>query len=331
MNIADDLTKSVSIDLEVPQAVVVLLSARDLSLSVEAAFRPYVIKIQPNKGGVRLAGDSLAVSLGERAIRQIEAIVGAGSSIKAETFETVLRDIVSHALRYDLPFRLEGLPQAIQPLNLGQVAFTHTLLAGAHPLTFAVGPTGTGKSHLALAVSLSLLARGVAKHLILTRPSTLLEGESMTLSKRADVADEGQLTPIEDELEALLGRTHAEALQKAGQVVVLPLGRLRGRTFTDSILLIDDAQNLTIGQMRMALTRLGLGSRAIVLGDPTHTELPSMEMSGLNHILPLVEGSSFATIYRFEPTEIVRNPLVAELEKLYSREDRASGRAFNAA
>ncbi len=330
MNIVDDLRKDVSIDLEVPQALALFLSPRDLSQRIETTFRPFVLGVQPSRGGVRLSGDSLAVSLAEKGIRRVESMASQGEPLNWQTVEAALNEIVGHALRYEFPFRLEGVPQAIQPLNLGQLAFMNELLSGTRPLVFGVGPTGTGKSHLALAASLNFLARGVAKHLILTRPSPLAEGESMTPSKRADATDEGQLTPLEDELEGVMGRAQAENLEKAGRVMVLPLGRLRGRTFTESILLIDDAQNLTVGQMRMALTRLGRGSRAIVLGDPTHTDLPSLAMSGLAHILPLIEGSAFASIHRFEPTEIVRNPLVAELEKLYAQED-GSGRAFSAA
>lgn len=129
MNIVDDLRKDVSIDLEVPQALALFLSPRDLSQRIETTFRPFVLGVQPSRGGVRLSGDSLAVSLAEKGIRRVESMASQGEPLNWQTVEAALNEIVGHALRYEFPFRLEGVPQAIQPLNLGQLAFMNELLS----------------------------------------------------------------------------------------------------------------------------------------------------------------------------------------------------------
>ena len=140
----------------------------------------------------------------------------------------------------------------------------------------------------------------------------------MTAERRMDVVEEGQLTPLEDELSALIGREPMNHLKKEGRLQVMPFGRLRGRTFNDGLLLVDDAQNLTIPQMRMALTRMGRNARIIVTGDPQQSELHGDAVSGLTHALKLFAGQSFCAVHQFRESEIVRNPVVAEIEGLYS-------------
>ena len=184
-------------------------------------------------------------------------------------------------------------------------------------MTFGIGPTGTGKSHLAIAAAVSLLAREPFKYLVLTRPYILSEGEVMTAERRLDVVEEGQLTPIEDELSALIGHEPMNRLKEEGRLQVLPLG-LRGRTFNDGLLLVDDAQNLTIPQMRMALTRMGRSARIVITGDPHQSELHGDDVSGLTHALKLLDCHSFCVVHQFREPEIVRNPVVAEIEALYS-------------
>jgi phosphate starvation-inducible PhoH-like protein len=321
-DIADPLRDSCSIDLVLPQSLCVLFSAREATHNIEAALQPYALRATPIERGVNLAGEKLAVTLAEKTLEKLQALQKQQSHVDLKAVDEAVHAVIKHALRYDLVFRLEGVRHPVCPLSLGQVAFLDVILSNRHALTFGVGPTGTGKTHLALAAALCLLAREAVQHIVITRPHVLWEGEVVTAARRADIVDEGQLTPIDDELYALIGREAAGRLKSQGRLEIVPLGCLRGRTFNDSIILVDEAQNLLIPQMRMVLTRLGRNSRMIIIGDPEQTDLHGLELSGLPQVLRMIEGRGFSTVHKFQHQEIVRNPVVAELEALYRRTEK---------
>jgi phosphate starvation-inducible PhoH-like protein len=314
----DPYRRNMSKDIVTPSATMVLLASREVALKIDNALYPYSVHIAPIAGGARLAGDELAVVLAEKAIDALGAAMH--GQVDPQQIDEILNGFVAHALKYDLAFRLEGIPHPVRPRTLGQVAFLNAILYGTQALTFGVGSTGTGKTHLALAAGLSLLESGTVPHLVITRPHVIWEGETMTAERRADVADEGQLTPIEDELYSFIGADSVRRLKGEGRLEIVPLGRLRGRTFNESMILVDDAQNLLAHQMRMVLTRLGHDSRIVITGDPASTDLRSAEESGLPHVLRLMAEQDFALIHSFRKSEIVRNPVVAAIEALYERD-----------
>ena len=147
----------------------------------------------------------------------------------------------------------------------------------------------------------------------------MLEGEIVTPALRSETVYDDQLVAIEDALSDLLGHDEMRRRIDHGLIEILPLGRLRGRTFNECVIVIDEAQNMTIPKMRMALTRLGRGSRMIVTGDPDQSDLAFDEPSGLNHILSLICDTNLAFVHRFNVHQIVRNDLVAKIESLYSQ------------
>jgi phosphate starvation-inducible PhoH-like protein len=206
-------------------------------------------------------------------------------------------------------------------MSLSQAAFMNAMLFSPRSLIFGVGPTGTGKTHLAIAAGLNQVAELRFKSLVITRPHVRLEGEIMTPELRAETAYGEQLTPIEDELHALIGREDTRRRIEKGLIEIVPLGRMRGRTFNETFVVVDEAQNMTVRKMRMAVTHLGRGSRMIVTGDPVQNDLPSGETSGLTHLLGMIAGTDLAMVHQFQNIEIIRNDLVARIEMLYSRED----------
>ncbi len=147
----------------------------------------------------------------------------------------------------------------------------------------------------------------------------ILEGEVITESIRAETSDDFQLRPIEDELHALLGPAEVRRLKEREQLEILPLGRMRGRTFNDAFIVIDEAQNMTVRKMRMALSRLGLGSRMVVTGDPTQIDLHEEEPSGLPHLINMIADTDIALVHEFQGAHIIRSDVVARLEALYER------------
>ena len=292
---------------------------------IEQAVRPFHLQAGRRPGGVLFGGDPAAISLAEAILRRLAETQtrGGGPSPIGE----VVRAAVQNTLKHDLAFRFTGLPHAVRPMSVGQAAFMSAMLSDTHPLIFGVGPTGTGKTHLAVAAGLSQVAEQRFKTLIITRPRVMLEGEVMTASLRAETAYDEQLTPIEDVLHDLIGPDEIKRQLDHGLIQIMPLGRMRGRSFNDSFVIVDEAQNMTVRKMRMALTRLGRNARMVVTGDPRQIDLPQQEPSGLIHILRLISGTDLALIHRFQNQEIVRNDVVARIEALYSGEDSPEIRA----
>jgi phosphate starvation-inducible PhoH-like protein len=294
---------------------------------IELAVQPFRLQIMPQADGVRFVGDEVAVVLAEKMMAQIGAALQAAGRIDAALIKDTLASVIQVALKHDLTFSLTGLRQTLHPVSLSQVAFLNAILHANHSLICGVGPTGTGKTYLAIAAGLNLLAESRFKRMIMTRPHVRLEGEVMTSELRAETAADEQLTPIADTLRDLVGREEIRRLTDHGLIEIIPLGRMRGRTFNASFIVVDEAHNTTVQKMRMAVTRLGRSSRMVVTGDPAQNDLPSGETSGLSHLLRLIAGIDGTFVHYFQNREIIRNDLVARIEALYSQEGGVDLRA----
>ena len=184
-------------------------------------------------------------------------------------------------------------------------------------ISFGVGPAGTGKTFLATAYGASLLARGDVNRFIACRPA-VEAGERLgflpgDLNEKVDP----YMQPIWDALYMVLGRTEVERRRAAGDIEVAPLAFMRGRTLSDAFVVIDEAQNATIPQMKMVLTRLGERAKYAVTGDPTQSDLPHGQVSGLAHALTLLEGIEGIGQVRFRGEDVVRHPLVGAIVDAY--------------
>ena len=294
---------------------------------IHHAVRPFRLTVSPRPGGVRIAGDEIAVSLTREMLAQISQVVKTGHSVSGDVINHIVTATVENALKHELAYRLTGLHRPVRPMSLSQVAFMNAMLSSDRALVFGVGPTGTGKTHLAIAAGLNLVTEKQFKTLVITRPRGMLEGDVMTPALRAETVYDEQLTPIEDALHDLIGRDETNRQIEHGLLDIVPLGRMRGRSFNESFILIDEAQNMNRQKMRMALTRLGRNSRMVVTGDPAQTVLPGDEPSGLTHVLRLLSGTDIALVHQFQNHQIIRNDIVAKLEALYSDEDHPEVRA----
>ncbi len=329
MDSQNDPTQTVETrEFEITDVVLqhMLLAPNGLGRLIEAAMRPYRLSLEAAGGAIRLRGDCLAVTLGTEVLERIAGAQSAGH-LDSSALRRAVSESIAYALRHELSFRLVGLTNAVRPKSLSQVAFMNLLLHAQHQLILGVGPTGTGKTHLALAAGLNALASGQVKTLVATRPHLILEGEVVTESMRAETSDDYQLRPIEDELHALLGAAEVKKLKEQERLEILPLGRMRGRTFHDAFIVIDEAQNMTVRKMRMALTRLGLGSRMVVTGDPSQIHLREEEPSGLPHLLDMIAETDVALVHEFHGAHIIRSDVVARLEALYERVGMGNARA----
>ena len=285
---------------------------------IEDAVRPFHLKFGAAPKGLGLNGDEVALFLAQRMLEKFTHEDTNIYDVRAERIDELIKKVIDHALRVDLAFRLEGLFYPVKPMSLGQVAYMNDLLSKDGSLIFCVGPTGTGKTHLAIAAGLNLIATDKFKHIILTRPHVVSEGEVVTRVIREDLEIDEQFSVFYDTLYDLISHKEIQDLLAHRKLELTPLGLMQGRTFKDSFIVIDEAQNMPVNKMRMAVTRMGSKSRTVVTGDPSHVDIRTGEPSGFLHLLEMVQRTDIARIHRFANKEIIRNETVARLEDLYA-------------
>jgi phosphate starvation-inducible PhoH-like protein len=188
-------------------------------------------------------------------------------------------------------------------------------------LIFGIGPAGTGKTYLAVAYAAAMLERGAADRLILSRPA-VEAGERLGFLP-GDMREkvDPYLRPLYDALYDMMPPEKVERGLESGMIEVAPLAFMRGRTLSDCIVILDEAQNTTSMQMKMFLTRLGENSKMIVTGDPSQVDLPSGQMSGLVEATNLLRGVEGIAQIRFSASDVVRHPLVGRIVEAYDRAD----------
>jgi phosphate starvation-inducible PhoH-like protein len=196
-------------------------------------------------------------------------------------------------------------------------------------IMFAVGPAGTGKTYLAVALAVRALLDKNVRRIILTRPA-VEAGERLgflpgTLEEKVDP----YLRPLYDALHDMIEPDKLERYMTDGTIEIAPLAFMRGRTLSGSFIILDEAQNTTPEQMKMFLTRMGFDSKAVITGDTTQTDLPRGQRSGLRDALELVEGIRGIGMVAFTDQDVVRHPLVAALIRAYDKRDRAKSEVRN--
>ncbi len=187
----------------------------------------------------------------------------------------------------------------------------------AKDLTFGIGPAGTGKTYLAVACAVEALQADKIRRIILVRPA-VEAGERLgflpgDLTQKVDP----YLRPMYDALYEMLGFDRVAKFIERNVIEVAPLAFMRGRSLNDSFIILDEAQNTTPEQMKMFLTRIGFGSRAVVTGDVTQTDLPAGKMSGLRHVINILRNTDGVAFTFFEAADVVRHPLVQRIVKAY--------------
>jgi len=194
-------------------------------------------------------------------------------------------------------------------------------------LTFALGAAGTGKTFLAVAAALAALRAGECRRLIISRP-VVEAGEKLGfLPGDLNAKLNPYMRPVYDALGDLLEFEDVLSLEEAGVLEVAPLAYMRGRTLTSAFVILDEAQNTTVGQMKMFLTRLGEGSKMIVTGDPTQTDLESGQRSGLVDAMQRLQGFEGIGVVEFGVADICRHPLVQQIVRAYEAPNRSESRS----
>lgn len=207
--------------------------------------------------------------------------------------------------------------RAIRVKNFGQLQYTRAI--AKQDVVFGIGPAGTGKTFLAVVLAVQALKEGLVKKIILTRPA-VEAGESLgflpgDLKEKVDP----YLRPVYDALYTIYGAEQTNRLMERGVIEIAPLAYMRGRTLDDAFVILDEAQNTTIAQMKMFLTRLGFGSKMIINGDRTQIDLPKGVKSGLVDAQSKLKGIDRIQFVTFDAFDVVRHPVVADIIKAYSR------------
>ena len=270
-----------------------------------------------------LRGNLVAVTGKEREraasiLRALYARLEAGESVTLAEVDAEIR--FTDAGRANAPGAIKtASSRAVRPRSPTQGLYIEMMRQC--PLVFGIGPAGTGKTYLAAAFAAHMLHERRVERLILSRPA-LEAGERLgflpgDLKEKVDP----YLRPLYDALFDVLGEA-AGRLMEQGVIEVAPLAFMRGRTLTRAFVILDEAQNTTPAQMKMALTRLGEDSHMVVTGDPSQSDLPGGTALGLNEALGILEGVEGVGVTRFAEKDVVRHPLVARIVAAYNRQNK---------
>jgi phosphate starvation-inducible PhoH-like protein len=293
------------------------------------------LKLMERRLGVRvgqrgtelhLSGPSDAVAFAVRLVENLEGVIRAGRPVYREDVEQAIKVLGrggAESLQEVMlgPVLKSSGNKQIAPKSIAQKRYVDAIRA--HDIVFGIGPAGTGKTYLAMAMAVSFLQERKVKRIVLARPA-VEAGEKLGFLP-GDLAEKVNpyLRPLYDALHDMMAVERATQLIEQGVVEVAPLAFMRGRTLNDSFVILDEAQNTTVEQMKMFLTRLGYNSKAVITGDVTQVDLPTGKASGLHHARSILKNIEGINISEFTEVDVVRHPLVQEVIRAYDRFDAA--------
>lgn len=280
---------------------------------------------------LQFRGDAENVAAAETAVARLIALLQHGETVDPMRIRYVV-SLVREG-KSDLLDQLSGSDviaithrgRPIRSKTLGQRAYVEAVRR--HELTLAVGPAGTGKTYLAMAMAVVALKAKEVERIVLTRPA-VEAGEKLgflpgDMTQKVDP----YLRPLYDALHELMGVDSYQRLAERGTVEVAPLAFMRGRTLSDAFIILDEAQNATSEQMKMFLTRLGANSRCIVTGDVSQTDLPKDKKSGLVEAVNVLRNVEGVAIVELTARDVVRHELVQRIVQAYEKYEKNGGKA----
>jgi phosphate starvation-inducible PhoH-like protein len=278
-----------------------------------------------------LDGSDSETRAGERVVKELSDLIARGHEIGPGTISAVTGALDAHEsparVLEDVVWRHRGL--RVAPKTVNQKRYVDCIRKST--ITFGVGPAGTGKTFLAVAMAAAALSRNEVNRIILTRPA-VEAGERLGFLPGDLMAKvDPYLRPLFDALHDMLDPEKVSQHLERGVIEIAPLAFMRGRTLNDSFVILDEAQNTTPEQMKMFLTRLGFGSRMVVTGDVTQVDLPREQRSGLivvGEVLEAIEGIEFV---RFGGEDVVRHKLVQRIVEAYDEHGRREAPELRAA
>ncbi len=292
---------------------------------LELQLADFDISVESQGGEIRIDGEGQGPALAEQALIAFADRVEAGADPSGFELEGVIRLVRDDALPGTSGGGeiIAGLNKPVTPQTPGQRSYLKKLRDDASGLVFGTGPAGTGKTFLAVAVGASELKSGKRERLIVARPAVEAGEQLGFLPGALEEKVDPYMLPIWDALNELLGAKEVERRKERKEIEVAPLAFMRGRTLKNAFVIIDEAQNATIPQMKMVLTRLGRGSRMVVTGDPSQTDLPDRSPSGLAHGMRILNGVEGVSQTELTASDVVRHDLVARIVTAYDDDENS--------
>ena len=269
---------------------------------------------------VKVSGSEDEILAFEKDLRKVELFCIENNTLTEELVLTLIKGEQPAAFRHD-NLILHGVNgKSITARTANQQHLFHDF--DTHDLLFAVGPAGSGKTYVAIALAVRALKNKQVKRIILSRPA-VEAGEKLGFLP-GDMREkiDPYLQPLYDALEDMIPQAKLQEYMEKGVIQIAPLAFMRGRTLSEAVVILDEAQNTTVPQIKMFLTRLGLGGKMIVTGDLTQIDLPQSQRSGLKDALEKLEGVAGISTVRFCEKDIVRHPLVERIVKAYQQSDK---------
>ena len=284
------------------------------------------VRLAAPGGALMIDGEPEPVAAVERLMSELSTLAGRGFRLRQEDVRTAVR-VAKQAPEMSLveffqpsDETLSTARRLISPRSLNQFLYMKAMLE--HDIVVSVGPAGTGKTFLAVAMAAAALLEKKVRRIVLARPA-VEAGEKLGFLP-GDLAEKVNpyLRPLYDALHDILGYNKVGGLMERGIIEVAPIAFMRGRTLNDSFVILDEAQNTTSEQMKMFLTRIGFNSRAVVNGDITQIDLPTGKASGLRQAIGILSGVPGIGFINFDKRDVVRHPLVQKIVAAYEIHER---------
>ena len=284
--------------------------------------KEFAVSIISRGSDLKIVGDAENVSFAVRAVNALLTLINKGETLSDQNVRYAIGlvkegndDKLAKMATDTVCITAKGKP--IKAKTIGQKKYCEAI--NKNTITFGVGPAGTGKTYLAVALAVTAFRAKQVDKIILTRPAVEAGEKLGFLPGDLQSKVDPYLRPLYDALFDMLGAENFQKYQERGSIEVAPLAYMRGRTLDDSFIILDEAQNTTPDQMKMFLTRLGFNSKMVVTGDITQIDLPAGKKSGLTKVMRILKNVDDIEICKFTQKDVVRHRLVQEIIKAYEK------------
>ncbi len=318
-----DFEETLSFELDDNRLLTLVYGSQDIHLRIIE--HKLNTSISQRGNTLFISGEKDNAAAAEKVILHLYELAKKGFTVTADDVHGALGSLERHEEEHHTPFvgdieplQIKTRKKILKPRTINQQKYIETILK--NDLTFGIGPAGTGKTYLAVALAVSKLLAGEVKRIVLSRPA-VEAGEKLGFLP-GDMREkvDPYLRPIYDALHDFLNPEEVEKKLETGEIEIAPLAFMRGRTLANSFIIVDEAQNTTTVQMKMLLTRLGLGSRMVVAGDMSQVDLPVGMRSGLFEATEILKDIEGVGVLEFSSEDVIRHPLITRIVKAYDKD-----------